>query len=112
MKIFKSGLKVFPHLFILFSLLSCQVKDSSNNVRPFELDEITIAEIQQGYKDGTYSIRQIVQLYMDRIEEIDKNGPKLDSIIGGTAAADTRGDRTSPRRARRRQTARGGVERP
>jgi len=81
MKIFKSGLKVFPHLFILFSLLSCQVKDSSNNVRPFELDEITIAEIQQGYKDGTYSIRQIVQLYMDRIEEIDKNGPKLNSII-------------------------------
>ena len=81
MKIFKSGLKVFPHLFILFSLLSCQVKDSSNNVRPFELDEITIAEIQQGYKDGTYSIRQIVQLYIDRIEEIDENGPKLNSII-------------------------------
>jgi hypothetical protein len=81
MKIFKSGLKVFPHLFILFFLLSCQVKDSANNVRSFELDEITIEEIQQGYKDGTYTIRQIVQLYIDRIEEIDENGPKLNSII-------------------------------
>lgn len=81
MKIFQSVFKIFPSLLLLVFFLSCQVKVSSNKVRPFQLDEITIAEIQQIYKDGTYSVRNIVQLYIDRIEEIDKNGPKLNAII-------------------------------
>jgi len=45
------------------------------------IDELTIATLQQGYKDKTFTIRQVVQAYMDRIEAIDKNGPKLNSII-------------------------------
>ena len=73
--------KILPTILVFVLFLSCQVKDSSNNVRPFQLDEITISEIQQGYKDGTYSVRQIVQLYIDRIEEIDKKGPKINAII-------------------------------
>ncbi len=78
MKIFQF---VLPTFLLAAFFLSCQVKDSPNKVRPFQLDEITIAKIQQGYKDGTYSVRQITQLYMDRIEEIDKNGPMINSII-------------------------------
>lgn len=81
MKIFQTVFKIFPNILVLVFFLSCQVKDSSNKVRPFQLDEITITEIQQGYKDGTYSVKQIVQLYIDRIEEIDRNGPKINSII-------------------------------
>ena len=77
----KFPFKILTFLLVLIYLPSCQLKDSSNNVRPFPLDEITITEIQQGYKNGTYSVRKIVQLYMDRIEEIDRNGPKLNSII-------------------------------
>jgi len=81
MKIFQTVFKILPNILVLVFFLSCQVKESSNKVRPFQLDEITITEIQQGYKDGTYSVKQIVQLYIDRIEEIDRNGPKINSII-------------------------------
>jgi amidase len=66
---------------LLLISISCQLEKCPNNVRPFELDEITIAEIQQGYADGTYHIRQIVELYLNRIQEIDHNGPQLNSII-------------------------------
>ena len=81
MKLFQSFFKLLPYLAMCSLLLSCQVQDSANKVRPFQLDEITIPEIQQGYKDGSYSVRQIVQLYIARIEEIDRNGPGLNAII-------------------------------
>ncbi len=78
MNIINSFSRVFPCLTILSLLASCQVNISSDKVRPFELDEITIPEIQKGYEEGSYSVRQIVQLYIDRIEEIDG---KLNSVI-------------------------------
>ena len=81
MKNLKSALKSLPMVIAVLFLFSCQVQDASKKVRPFELDEITIPEIRQAYKDGKYTIHQIVQLYLDRIEEIDRNGPKLNSII-------------------------------
>jgi len=40
-----------------------------------------ITQIQQGYSDGTFTIKEVVQAYLDRINEIDKNGPALHSII-------------------------------
>ena len=66
---------------ILFLFISCQFEEYNNQIPPFQLDEITVTEIQQGYADGTYTVKQIVELYMNRIEEIDKKGPKLNSII-------------------------------
>jgi len=45
------------------------------------IDELTIATLQQGYKDKTFTIRQVAQAYLDRIEAIDKNGPKLNSVL-------------------------------
>jgi amidase len=81
MKITQSVFKILIFILLSFFIFSCQIKEISKTVRPFELDEITIVDIQQGYKDGTYSVRKIVQLYIDRIEEIDKNGPKLNSVI-------------------------------
>jgi amidase len=47
----------------------------------FELNEITIAELQEKMAKGSYTSAQITQLYLDRIAAIDKNGPKLNSII-------------------------------
>ena len=73
--------KIFMYIFLLFLLLSCQSDDSSNNIHPFILDKITITEIKQGYLNGTYSVKELVQLYIDRIEEIDRNGPELNTII-------------------------------
>ena len=81
MKTVRLPLKIFTYILFLFLLLCCQLKDSCTKVNPFQLDEISITEIQQGYANGTYTVKQIVQLYMDRIAEIDRNGPKLNSII-------------------------------
>jgi amidase len=45
------------------------------------LEEITISQLQQGYKEGKYTIKQVVTDYLNRIEAIDKNGPGLNSVI-------------------------------
>ena len=78
MKIEKSGSKTLSMFVVLSVLFSCQIDVSEDKVSPFELDEITIPEIQQAYIDGKYAVRQIVQLYINRINEIDG---KLNSII-------------------------------
>src|SRR5579871_4912622 len=50
-------------------------------IQPFELDEITIADLQEGMKSGRFTARSLVEKYTSRIEEVDKNGPHLNSII-------------------------------
>lgn len=47
----------------------------------FLLNEATISELQQRMAAGFYTSRSLTQLYLDRIKKIDKNGPKLNSII-------------------------------
>jgi len=50
-------------------------------IKPFELDEITIADLQDGMKAGKYTARSLVEKYTTRIDEIDKHGPELNSVI-------------------------------
>ena len=50
-------------------------------VKPFELDEITITELQDGMKSGKFTARSLVENYTARIEEIDKSGPAINAII-------------------------------
>src|SRR5215203_3160095 len=47
----------------------------------FELDEVTISDLQQGLQSGKYSAKQLVEKYTDRINDIDKKGPALNSVI-------------------------------
>ena len=47
----------------------------------FELEEVTITELQQGLQSGKYSSRQLVEKYSDRINDIDKKGPGLYAVI-------------------------------
>jgi amidase len=54
---------------------------NADDVKPFELDEITIAELQDGMKSGNYTARSIAELYLSRIDAIDKNGPAITSVI-------------------------------
>lgn len=53
----------------------------TNGVSDFELDEITVDQLQKAMASGKYTARSITKLYLDRIGEIDKNGPVLNSII-------------------------------
>jgi amidase len=52
-----------------------------DQAKAFELDEITIAELQDGMKSGKYTARSIAEKYLARIETIDRNGPAIRSVI-------------------------------
>ena len=49
--------------------------------RAFELDEITVAELQEGMKSGKFTARSITEKYLARIEAVDAQGPALRSVI-------------------------------
>ena len=46
-----------------------------------ELEEITIADLQDGMKSGRWTSRSIAEGYLGRIDAIDKHGPAVNSII-------------------------------
>jgi amidase len=50
-------------------------------VKPFELDEITIPELGDGMKSGKFTARSIAEKYLARIDEVDKSGPIVNSVI-------------------------------
>jgi amidase len=47
----------------------------------FELDEISIDELQQGMQSAKFTARVIAEKYLTRIDAIDKHGPALNSVI-------------------------------
>ena len=51
------------------------------DVPSFEFDEITIGELQAGMTSGKYSARSIAEKYLARIDQVDKQGPALNSVI-------------------------------
>jgi amidase len=53
----------------------------------FELNEITIDQLQQKMQSNAFTSRQITALYLKRIDAIDKNGPKLNAVIELNPAA-------------------------
>ncbi|HZF38316.1 MAG TPA: amidase family protein, partial [Blastocatellia bacterium] len=60
------------------------VSGASNQIpaaSPFELDEKTIAELQEAMKSGGLTARAIAEKYLSRIAAIDKQGPRLNSVI-------------------------------
>ena len=44
-------------------------------------DAIDITTLQEGYRKKTYSIEDITQAYLDRIQAVDKNGSQLNSVL-------------------------------
>lgn len=47
----------------------------------FELNEVTIMQLQEMMQNGKLSAKSLTKMYLKRIEEIDKNGPKLNAVI-------------------------------
>jgi amidase len=68
----------------ILSLITCKTS-VNNNLRKAPdnkwIEEVTIGQLQSGYKEGKYTIADVVKIYLDRINEIDKNGPHLNSVI-------------------------------
>jgi amidase len=55
-------------------------KDTTADLKPY-LEELTITQLQMGYKEKKFTINQVVADYLARIEAIDKKGPGINSII-------------------------------
>src|SRR5712692_10837541 len=56
----------------------------------FKILEATIDDIHSAYKSGNLTCRQLVQMYLDRIEAFDKKGPAINAIITISSTASTR----------------------
>ncbi|MEP6857863.1 MAG: amidase [Gemmatimonadales bacterium] len=50
-------------------------------ISPFELEEVTIADLQAGMSSGRMTSHSITQLYMARIAELDRKGPTLRHVL-------------------------------
>lgn len=48
---------------------------------PFELDETTVGDLQAAMESGERTARSIAQLYLERIEALDRQGPELRAVI-------------------------------
>jgi len=55
--------------------------DDASSVKPFPFEESAITDLQTQMKSGGISAQSLTQAYLDRINEIDKSGPGLNSII-------------------------------
>ena len=69
-------------------LLACEVQQPAIEapIKPaimpaFSLEETTIEQLQKGYQNKAFTIQEITQQYIDRIEAIDKNGPSINSVM-------------------------------
>ena len=60
-------------------------KDPSNasapEIPPFELEEMTIDQLQADMKSGKYTARSLTEKYLQRIHDVDKQGPAVNSVI-------------------------------
>ena len=75
-------LKLVACLVVLcFPLLSASADDDTGKAASFRLEEATIQSIHAAYKSGQLTSHRLVQLYLDRIEAYDKNGPQINSVI-------------------------------
>ena len=45
------------------------------------LPEWTISELQEKMESGELTARRLAELYLERIDEVDKNGPYINSVI-------------------------------
>ncbi len=67
-------------------LISCspQEKQGANpdaNTTEFQLQELTIDDLQEKMRSGQMTSRQITEAYLERIRQIDRSGPVLNSVI-------------------------------
>ena len=68
-------------IFLHVSCLGQSGKTQNKTFEDFRFKEQDITQIQQGYKNGSFTVKELVQAYLKRIVEIDKNGPRLNAII-------------------------------
>ena len=61
--------------------------------KPFEVLEATIRDIHDAYKSRRLTARQLVQMYLARIDAYDQKGPTINSVININPKAMEEADR-------------------
>lgn len=74
-----AGLSIAP--LAGFSAIEKNAEQQMESDKSFALEEITIDELQKGMRSGKFTSKSITQLYLQRIESIDKAGPTINSVI-------------------------------
>lgn len=79
-----------PHLSLIVSLLlatvacGCGCAGSQPVTAPglaVDLQEVSAAQLRQGYEAGRFTVVEVVQGYLNRIEALDRSGPKLNAVL-------------------------------
>ena len=88
--------------FLLLFVVACRqapsVSDPAPPIFAINLEEITIEQLQAGYQDGSYTIKEVIQTYLDRIAAIDDAGPELNAIIQVNPDGYVNGERVETQR--------------
>ena len=67
---------------VLIFLSGCEmIADKQTGHRQFTLLEVTIEDIQSAYDAGELTSVELIEAYLERINEYDKKGPGINSII-------------------------------
>src|SRR2546421_573178 len=60
---------------------SAKAPPSVGTAKPFEYEEATIAQLQAAMNSGKETAASLAKKFLDRIVEVDRRGPKLNSFI-------------------------------
>jgi amidase len=58
----------------------------------FTVEEATIEQLHEAMRAGELTARSLVDTYLERIDDLDRSGPKLNSILGVNEGAQARAD--------------------
>ena len=86
-------------LFLATCLVMTGAISNMATAAPFKVDEASIADVHRAMANGQISTRQLVEIYLKRIEAYDKKGPSINAIIQlnpKALAEKERADRTAP----------------
>lgn len=51
------------------------------SAQSFDLEEATLADLDQGFRSGRLTSRAVTEWYLARIDALDKNGPRVNAVI-------------------------------
>jgi amidase len=76
-----TGMAAFSTPTIVLARASALASSPGTKVKPFELDEMSIAQLQDLMAHGKASAVSLVKKYQARIEAIDRHGPRLNAVM-------------------------------
>ena len=77
------SIRSFVCVIVAVMAMACAPDDREDSPAQatFELEELSVAQLQDGMTSGRFTSRRLVDMYLQRIAEIDADGPRLRSVI-------------------------------